>query len=160
MTRLVQRARAALAHHPRGKGEEGQILVLTLVMVLGLLAVLGLVADGGLVFARHRELQAAADAAARAGAAQLDEAVYRASNGRTAQLNPAHARQAARSYLQASAFDGQAEVSADAASVTVSLTQSMRPPVFGAFRGGNVQLAVRSLARPRTGITQPQAQGP
>src|SRR6266545_7502859 len=128
MTRLVQRARAALAHHPRGKGEEGQILVLTLVMVLGLLAVLGLVADGGLVFARHRELQATADAAARAGAAQLDEGVYRASNGRIAQLNPAHARQAARGYLQATGFGGQAEVSADAGSVRVALTEAMRAP--------------------------------
>ncbi len=33
MTCLVQHARAALAHHPRGKGEEGQILVLTLASV-------------------------------------------------------------------------------------------------------------------------------
>jgi uncharacterized membrane protein len=158
MTGLVQRARAALAD--QGRGEEGQILVLTVVMVLGLLAVLGLVADGGLVFARHRELQAVADAAARAGAAQLDEGVYRASNGRIAQLDPARARQAARAYLQASGFDGHAEVSADLGSARVTLTQAMRPPVFGAFSGGTVQLAVRSLARPRTGITQPQAQGP
>lgn len=157
MTRPVQRPRAAL-HHDHG--EEGQILVLTLIMMLGLLAVLGLVADGGLVFARHRELQAAADAAARAGAAQLDEATYRASNGRIAQLNPVHARHAARGYLGASAFAGEVEVTADAGSVTVALTQAMRPPIFGAFTGGDVQLAVRSLARPRTGITQPQAQGP
>lgn len=158
MTHLPRRARAVLAHH--GHGENGQILVLTLVMVLGLLAVLGLVADGGLVFARHRELQAVADAAARAGAARLDEAAYRASNGRIAQLEPARAGAAARGYLQATGFGGQAQVSADAGSVTVALTQSMRAPIFGALSGGDVQLAVRSLARPRTGITQPQAQGP
>jgi len=157
MTRLQQRARAAL--HPAQR-EEGQILVLTLIMMLGLLAVLGLVADGGLVFARHRELQATADAAARAGAAQLDETVYRASNGRTAQLDPTLARQAARDYLRASAFDGEVQVTADAGSVTVLLHQAMRPPIFGAFNGGDVQLVVRSLARPQTGITQPQAQGP
>jgi uncharacterized membrane protein len=158
MTGLLQRARAALTD--QGRREDGQILVLTVVMMLGLLAVLGLVADGGLVFARHRELQAVADAAARAGAAQLDEAAYRASNGRIAQLDPASARQAARGYLQAAGFGGQAEVSADAASVTVALTQAMRAPVFGALSGGDVQLAVRSLARPQTGITQPQTQGP
>src|SRR6266542_7090433 len=139
MTHLVQRARAALHD---GHGEDGQILVLTLVMVLGLLAVLGLVADGGLVFARHRELQAVADAAARAGAAQLDQAVYRASDGRTGQLDPARARQAARSYLQAIGFAGQAQLSADAGSVTITLHQAMRPPIFGAFTGGGVQLAV------------------
>jgi Flp pilus assembly protein TadG len=162
MTRPLQRARAALARHGHGCGEEGQILVLTLIMMLGLLAVLGLVADGGLVFARHRELQAAADAAARAGAAQLDETIYRASNGRTAQLDPTRARQAARRYLQATRFAGEVQVSADAGSVTVSLHQAMRPPIFGALSAGDVQLVVRSLARPRTGITQPQpqAQGP
>jgi uncharacterized membrane protein len=159
MTGLVRRAQAVLHY---GHREDGQILVLTLVMMLGLLAVLGLVADGGLVFARHRELQGVADAAARAGAAQLDEAVYRASNGRTAQLDPARARQAVRGYLQATGFDSHAQVSADANSVTVVLTKSMRPPVFGGFTGGDVQLSVHSLARPRTGITQPQpqAQGP
>jgi Flp pilus assembly protein TadG len=159
MTRL-RRVRAALARHGHGRREDGQILVLTVVMMLGLLAVLGLVADGGLVFARHRELQATADAAARAGAAQLDETTYRASNGRTAQLDPARARQAARGYLQATRFAGGVQVSADAGSVTVLLHQAMRPPIFGAFHGGDVQLVVRSLARPRTGITQPQAQGP
>src|SRR6266511_4000221 len=142
MTPLHQRARAALHH---GHREDGQILVLTLIMMLGLLAVLGLVADGGLVFARHRELQGAADAAARAGASQLDEA---------------RARQAARGYLQATRFDGQAQVSADPGSVTVTLHQAMRPPIFGALSGGDIQLAVHALARPRTGITQPQAQGP
>jgi uncharacterized membrane protein len=157
MTSFAHHFRAALRDSQR---EDGQILVLTVVMVLGLLAVLGLVADGGLVFARHRELQAVADAATRAGAAQLDEALYRASNGRTAQLNPTRARQAAHDYLQATGFNGNAEVSADPASVTVALTQPMRPPIFGALSGGDVQLAVRSLARPRTGISQPQPQGP
>jgi uncharacterized membrane protein len=153
MTGLVRRLRAALRHQRR---EDGQILVLTLVMMLGLLAVLGLVADGGLLFARHRELQAVADAAARAGAAQLDEATYRASNGKIAQLDPTGARQAARAYLQATGFNGHTEISADTGSVTVALHQAMRPPIFGPLTGVDVQLAVRSLARPRTGITQPQ----
>jgi hypothetical protein len=88
------------SHTPAARllGEDGQILVLTLVVALALLAILGLVADGGLLFARHRELQAVADAAARAGAAQLDEATYRASDGRTAQLDPTQASAAARRH--------------------------------------------------------------
>lgn len=53
---------AGAAH--RQASEEGQILVLTVVVALALLAILGLVADGGLVLARHRELQGVADAAA------------------------------------------------------------------------------------------------
>jgi Flp pilus assembly protein TadG len=84
----------------RRASEDGQILVLTVVVALALLAILGLVADGGLILARHRELQGIADAAARAGAAQLDEASYRASNGRTATLNPAQAQAAAGRYLR------------------------------------------------------------
>ena len=76
-----------LGRAARRPSEDGQVLVLTVVVALALLAILGLVADGGLVVARHRELQGVADAAARAGAAQLDEASYRASNGRTAALN-------------------------------------------------------------------------
>jgi len=75
--------------------EGGQILVLTVVVALGLLAVLGLVADGGLLVARHRELQNLADAAARAGAGQLDVAAFRASGGQLVQLDPAQASAAA-----------------------------------------------------------------
>jgi Flp pilus assembly protein TadG len=41
------------------------------------LAVVGLAIDGGLVFNARRDLQNVADAAARAGAMQIDEAVYR-----------------------------------------------------------------------------------
>ena len=87
--------------------EDGQILVLTVVVALALLAILGLVADGGFVLARHRELQGVADAAARAGAAQLDETNYRASNGRTATLNPTQARAAAGRYVRTVRFSGQ-----------------------------------------------------
>src|SRR5215217_701465 len=91
----------------RQTSEDGQILVLTVVVGLALLAILGLVADGGLVLARHREFQGIADAAARAGAAQLDETSYRASNGRIAVLNPTEARAAAGRYLRTVRFTGQ-----------------------------------------------------
>jgi uncharacterized membrane protein len=141
---------------PNPGRQGGQIAVLTVVMILALLAVLGLVADGGLVFARHRELQATADAAARAGAAQLDEAAYRASNGHTARLNPSLAKAAAARHLHAAGFTGHTEITATADQVNIRLAESIRPPVFGGFGRGRAELAVRALARPRTGITQPQ----
>src|SRR5215207_10940420 len=96
----------------RQASEDGQILVLTVVVALALLAILGLVADGGLILARHRELQGVADAAARAGAAQLDETSYRASNGRTATLNPTQARAEARRYLRTVRFGGETSITA------------------------------------------------
>ena len=139
-------------------GEDGQILVLTVVVALALLAILGLVADGGLVLARHRELQGVADAAARAGAAQLDEASYRASNGHTATLNPAQAQAAAGQYLLTIRFGGEAAITATSDQVTIGLSEVVRPIIFSSVGIGPIRLAVHTVARPRTGIAQ--AQGP
>jgi Flp pilus assembly protein TadG len=149
-------------HHPTPAGrwasEDGQILVLTVVVALALLAILGLVADGGFVLACHRELQGVADAAARAGAAQLDEASYRASNGRTATLNPTQAHSAVGRYLRTVRFGGQASISVTPTQVTIGVSEVVRPIIFGSVGIGPIRLAVRTVARPRTGIAQ--AQGP
>jgi Flp pilus assembly protein TadG len=142
----------------RQTSEDGQILVLTVVVALALLAILGLVADGGLLLARHRELQGAADAAARAGAAQLDEASYRTSNGRTAALNPTEAQAAAGRYLRTVRFTGQARIAATPAQVTIGLSEMVRPIIFSSVGIGPIRLAVHTVARPRTGIAQ--VQGP
>ena len=142
----------------RQASEDGQILVLTVVVALALLAILGLVADGGLVLARHRELQSVADAAARAGAAQLDEASYRASNGRTATLNPTQAQAAAERYLRTVRFTGQVRITASPTQVTIGLSEAVRPIIFSSVGIGLIRLAVHAVARPRTGIAQ--AQGP
>jgi Flp pilus assembly protein TadG len=151
-----------LPHHPspadRQAPEAGQILVLTVVVALALLAILGLVTDGGLILARHRELQGLADAAARAGAAQLDEASYRASNGRTATLNPTQAQAAAGRYLQTVRFGGETSITATPSQVTIGLSEMVRPIIFSSVGIGPIRLAVHTVARPRTGIAQ--AQGP
>lgn len=138
--------------------EDGQILVLTVVVALALLAILGLVADGGFVLARHRELQGVADAAARAGAAQLDETSYRASNGRTATLKPTQAQAAAGRYLRTVRFGGEAAITATPDEVTIGLSEVVRPIIFSSVGIGPIRLAVHAVARPRTGIAQ--AQGP
>jgi len=142
----------------RQASEDGQILVLTVVVALALLAILALVADGGLILARHRELQGVADAAARAGAAQLDEASYRASNGRTATLNPTQAQAAAARYLRTVRFGGEAAITATSGEVTIGLSEVVRPIIFSSVGIGPIRLAVHTVARPRTGIAQ--AQGP
>jgi Flp pilus assembly protein TadG len=142
----------------RRAGEDGQILVLTVIVALALLAILGLVADGGLILARNRELQGIADAAARAGAAQLDEASYRASNGRTATLHPTQAQVAAGRYLRTVRFGGEASITATPGQVTIGLSEVVRPIIFSSVGIGPIRLAVHTVARPRTGIAQ--AQGP
>ena len=90
MTKLVRRLR---------DDESGQIIVLVAILMVGLVAVVGLVTDGGLVFSQRRDLQNVADAAALAGAMQIDQDAYRAS-GAVALDEPA-ARQAAEEYLGA-----------------------------------------------------------
>ena len=78
-------------------GDEGQVLVMVALMMVGVVSVVGLVSDGGLVFAQRRDLQNVADAAAAAGAMQIDEAVYR-STGEVV-LDEQLARDAAALYL-------------------------------------------------------------
>jgi Flp pilus assembly protein TadG len=144
--------------HPRAVGAEGgQILVLTVVVALGLLAVLGLVADGGLLVARHRELQNLADAAARAGAGQLDVAAFRASDGQIVQLDPTQANAAARRQLRAAGFTGQVRVAASTTQVTVQVDEPIHPPILAGVLPGPVRLTVRAVARPQLGSPQ---QGP
>jgi Flp pilus assembly protein TadG len=90
MTKLVRRLR---------NDEGGQIIVLVAILMVGLVAVVGLVTDGGLVFSQRRDLQNVADAAALAGAMQIDEDAYRASGAVV--LDQGAARQAAEEYLGA-----------------------------------------------------------
>jgi uncharacterized membrane protein len=53
-----------------------------------LMSVVGLALDGGVVFAARRELQNVADAAARAGATEVDAATFRATGGLVALDGP------------------------------------------------------------------------
>jgi uncharacterized membrane protein len=79
--------------------QRGQVLAWVAVFLPALLVVLGLVIDGGLAFTARRDLQDVADAAAQAGAMQLDPAMY-ATTGQV-RLNPIQARAAAAEYLSA-----------------------------------------------------------
>lgn len=59
----------------------------------------GLAIDGGLLLTSRRQLQSAADGAARAGATRLDMARLRASGGAEVQLDPSLAASSAYAYL-------------------------------------------------------------
>ena len=74
-------------------------MVLVALFLPALVAVAGLVTDGGVVFAERRDLQNAADAAAAAGAMQIDLNAYRASGGQTVSLDWAGAYTTAAGYL-------------------------------------------------------------
>lgn len=115
---LVRRPR------PRDKGATGQALVWVAVLAPLFCAVVGLAIDGGIVLAARRDAQNAADAAARAGAMQIDITTYRATAGTWVQLDPAQAGAAARSSLAAEGW-GDASVAASVQSVVVTTRRTV-----------------------------------
>lgn len=130
-------------------GDEGQVLVMVALMMVGVVSVVGLVSDGGLVFAQRRDLQNVADAAAAAGAMQIDEAVYR-STGEVV-LDEQLAREAAAFYLDAEGdLDYVVSVLSDRVEVSVS-----RQATTGFLRVigiDGIEVSASASAEPRYGV--------
>lgn len=84
--------------HHGGGAQLGQALVWVAVMLPVFLAIVGLALDGGAVFAARRQTQNIADAAARAGAQQIDITRYRATGEIV--LDRPMARYVARQYVE------------------------------------------------------------
>lgn len=130
-------------------GEEGQVLVMVALMMVGVVSVVGLVSDGGLVFAQRRDLQNVADAAAAAGAMQIDEAAYR-STGEVV-LDERSAREAAVFYLDdEGGLDYVVNVLPDRVEVSVS-----RQATTGFLRVigiDGVEVSASASAEPRYGV--------
>lgn len=133
----------------RLRDDEGQVLVTVALMMVGVVSVVGLVSDGGLVFAQRRDLQNVADAAAAAGAMQIDEAVYR-STGEVV-LDEQLARDAAAFYLDAEGgLDYVVNVLPDRVEVSVS-----RQATTGFLRVigiDGVEVSASASAEPRFGV--------
>lgn len=133
----------------RPADERGQALVLVAVLLLGLVAVVGLATDGGLVFAQRRELQNLADAAALAGAMQLDEDAYRAGGAVT--LDVAQARQAAIAAL-AGVTNLAYEVNASGGGVAVEVHRRARTGFLRVIGIDGVTISAAARAAPRHGV--------
>lgn len=134
------------------RGDSGQVLPMVTVMTLGLLAMVGLVLDAGLMFAVRRDLQATADAAARAGAAVIDEDAYRRSGGRTSVLDPVGAEVAARQRLEDVDI---VALQASPAVVVIKVARTQPLLLLRLIGVGPVRVEADSTARPRTGILAP-----
>src|SRR5512146_2914463 len=101
--------------------QSGQVILWTAVMLPLFLSVVGLAADGGIVFSARRELQNVADSAARAGAMQVDQRVYRESSGATVVLDQAVARGVAARYVSSQGMGLVATIGAEPQQVVVQL---------------------------------------
>ena len=133
--------------------ESGQIIVLVAILMVGLVAVVGLVTDGGLVFSQRRDLQNVADAAALAGAMQIDQDAYRAS-GAVALDEPA-ARQAAEEYLGAEA-NLTYSVLVQPARVEVSVSRQASTGFLKVIGIDSFEISASASAEPRHGVATAQ----
>jgi len=128
------------------------------VLLPALLVLAGLAIDGGQVLVVRRETQALADGAARAGAAEIDEAAARIDPSVPIVLDPAPAAAAATAYIAEVAPTAQIVVTqvdpthiavrVTSAPVHISLLQLARV-------GPTVRVQASGTAEPRTGITAP-----
>lgn len=140
--------------------QSGQAIVWTAVMMPLFLSVIGLAIDGGVVFKAERQLQNVADGAARAGAMQVDQQVYRSTSGATLQLDPNKAKQVAAQYLASQAPDVSGQVTADPQQVIVQVKQQVATSFIRIVGIDSVQIGAIAPARIRSGIQQENGGAP
>ena len=119
-----------------------------------LLALAGLAIDSGQALVVRREVQALADSAARAGAAELDEAVLRSDPFAAPALDPVLATDAALGYvaeLQPAATATVVEVDARHIKVRV-VSPPVRLTLLQLAGVGPIQLEATARSEPRIGI--------
>ncbi|MEX2230414.1 MAG: pilus assembly protein TadG-related protein [Dehalococcoidia bacterium] len=131
--------------------ESGQAMVLVALFLPALIAVAGLVTDGGMVFAERRDLQNVADAAAAAGAMQINQDTYRASGGQVVALDWAPAYTAAATRL---AQEGGLSYTVWVMPWAVQVYATRRVPMhFLSLVGiGGVWIHANAGAQPRPGV--------
>ena len=140
----------------RRRRERAQALVFLTVMLPLFLAVIGLALDGGHMFSERDNLQAIADASARAGAVRLDTPrMYREGTGAVF-LNPDEAAAAARDYAT---YHGLAtagiEAAADDQVVTVQLHMDVATLFVKVVHIDSVVIRASSTASARYGVDRP-----
>ena len=127
----------------------GQVVLWVAIMLPLFLAIVGMAIDGGTLFAERRRAQNAADAAARAGAQQIDVDHYRATG--EVLLDQGWARYEARTYL-AALGEGVASVNATGQQVTVAVRRDVRLSFLKLVGVGEVAIEATAVAEPFYGI--------
>lgn len=97
--------------------ERGAATAYTIVSVVTMVLVAGLVLDAGLALSAKTKAMDAAQAAARAGASELDVSAYR-ETGRTS-LNAEAAEAVARRWIANAGYTGEVSAAGDQITVTV-----------------------------------------
>lgn len=135
----------------RERGESGQVTPLIVGLTLLSLAVAGLATDGTKAFLLRRTLQNAADAAALAGAAEVDTSVYYSSGGEDVSLEARRATKIALDWLARRDIDVRAAVESSEEEVRVIL-RGRAPTTFLRLVGiSEIPVAVEARAAPAPG---------
>jgi Flp pilus assembly protein TadG len=134
---------------PRVWDERGNVSAFIVVLVLALVAVAGLVLDCGLALSTKTQALDTAQAAARAGASQLDVGAYRASG--VVRLDPGRAQAAARAWLARAGATG--EVTATTTEVTVTVHATRNTSLLRLVGVAQLQVSATSAAQPRHGVS-------
>lgn len=123
--------------------QRGSVSVVVVTTTTALLLVAGLVWDGGRVLTAHRDADAVASAAARAGAQGVDETALRAGTG--APLDPADAQRRVARYLATTGFIGTATIAGD--TVTVDVVRTEQLPILSLAGLRSTQITGTGTAR-------------
>lgn len=138
-----------------GRSERGQASVMALGAALVAFAVAGVAVDGTRAFLFRRALQNAADAAALAGASEIDVGAFYAGGGERAVLDPRAARAAAAEWLRRRGLDVAAAVEADADAVEVALRGRVETTLLALVGIDDVPVATTARAEPLPGLPSP-----
>ena len=131
----------------------GQVTVFVVIFMIALIGLAGLVIDGGVALAARRRAIDEAQAAARAGAEALDEAVYRSSGAR--QIDQDGARANVASYMSLADPSAVYRVSFPAQDrVEVDEHFDQKLNILGVFGFGSITARGHGSARTVHGITQ------
>lgn len=128
--------------------ERGQVTVLVVGMTMVVFAVAGLAVDGTRAFLFRRTLQSAADAAALAGASEIERTTYYASRGRSIRLDTERARGAALQSLRIRRLPARFSVMTDEDRVVVILRGTTRTIFLRLVGMGQIKVAVEAVSLP------------
>ena len=133
-----------------------QALVFLTAMLPLFLGVIGLALDGGHLFAERANLQAIADASARAGAVRLDTARMYAEGTGAVFLSPTEAAAAARDYASYHGLGSDAiDTAADDQAVSVQLHSDVPTVFVKVVHIDSVSIRASSTASARYGVDLP-----
>jgi Flp pilus assembly protein TadG len=131
--------------------ERGQVTILVLGLALVVFAIAGLAVDGTRAFLARRSLQNGADAAALAGAAELDVKTYYATGGRTVVLDEAAARRTAAGWLGRRGLPARVQITTEPGRIGVVVRSHTPTSFLGLVGVRAIPVAAEAHAAPLAG---------